>query len=196
MRKVVVSEFLTLDGVMQDPGGVGEIESGGWNIPYMNEEFGQYKFNELAASDALLLGRVTYEGFAAAWPEESHVETEGEFAVMMNSYPKYVVSTTLDKAQWNNSHLIKTNVKEEISKLKQQPGKDILIFGSGNLVQSLMDYGLIDEYHLQIHPVILGHGKRLFQEGNNVKLSLVDSKVTGPGIVILTYQPATSENEK
>jgi dihydrofolate reductase len=137
MRKVVVSEFLTLDGVMQDPGGVGEIEGGGWNMPYMDDEFGQFKFDELAASDALLLGRVTYQGFAAAWPEASHTETEGEFAVMMNSYPKYVVSTTLRKVDWNNSHLIKKNFAEEITKLKRQAGKDILVSGSGQLVQTL-----------------------------------------------------------
>lgn len=185
---------MTLDGVIQDPGGVGEIEGGGWNIPYMEEDFGQYKFDELSASDALLLGRVTYEGFAAAWPEASHTETEGEFSVMMNSYPKYVVSTTLDKAAWNNSHIIKTNVIQEISKLKQQPGKDILVSGSGKLVQTLMQHDLIDEYHLQIHPVVLGHGKRLFEDGSGLqKLKLVDSKVTGMGVMILTYQPDRRE---
>lgn len=189
MRKIVVSEFVTLDGIMQDPGGVGEIEGGGWNIPYMQEDFGHYKFDELSASDALLLGRVTYEGFAAAWPEASHTETEGEFAVMMNSYPKYVVSTTLDTAEWNNSHIIKTNVMEEISKLKQQPGKDILVSGSSKLVQTLMPHDLIDEYHLQIHPIVLGHGEWFFKDGSELqKLKLVDSKVTGMGVMILTYQ--------
>lgn len=190
MRKIIVSEFLTLDGVMQDPGGVGEIEGGGWNIPYVDEEFGKYKFDELSASDALLLGRVTYEGFAAAWPEASHTETEGEYATMMNSYPKYVVSTTLDKVVWNNSHLIKDNLVEEVSKLKQQPGKGILIFGSGELVQTLMQRGLIDEYHLQVHPVVLGNGKRLFKDGNNATLKLVETKPFSSGMVVLVYRPA------
>ena len=177
MRKIVVSEFVTLDGIVQDPGGVGEIEGGGWNIPYVNEEFAKYKFDELSASNALLLGRVTYQGFAAAWPDASHTETEGDYATMMNSYPKYVVSTTLDKAAWNNSHLIKANVVEEVSKLKQQPGKDILVFGSGELVQMLMQHGLIDEYHLQVHPVVLGSGKRLFAEGSTATLKLVETVI-------------------
>jgi dihydrofolate reductase len=192
MRKVVVSEFVTLDGVMQDPGGVGEIEQGGWNIPYMNNEFGAYKDDELSASDALLLGRVTYEGFAAAWPDPSHIDTEGEYATMMNSYPKYVVSTTLRKVDWNNSHLIKANVIEEVSRLKQQPGKDILIFGSGVLVQTLMRHNLIDEYHLQVHPIVLGNGKRLFQDGIKVTLKLVDTKPFSSGVIALTYQPSQS----
>jgi dihydrofolate reductase len=193
MRKIVVSEFVTLDGVIQDPGGVGEIEGGGWNIPYVNDEFAKYKFDELSASDALLLGRVTYQGFAAAWPDASHTETEGGYATMMNSYPKYVVSTTLDKAAWNNSHLIKANVVEEVSKLKQQPGKDILVFGSGELAQMLMHHGLIDEYHLQVHPVVLGGGKRLFGEGSTTTLELVETQTFSSGIVALTYQPAQRE---
>ncbi len=193
MRKLVVSEFVTLDGVMQDPGGVGEIEQGGWNIPYVNDEFAQYKFDELAASDALLLGRVTFQGFAAAWPDASHTETEGEYANMMNRYPKYVVSTTLDRAEWNNSHVIKANVMEAVSQLKQQPGKDILVFGSGELVQTLMRQGLIDEYHLQLHPIILGSGKRLFKDGSNVHLKLVDTKPFSSGAVALIYQPAQRE---
>ncbi len=193
MRKIVVSEFVTLDGVIQDPGGVGEIERGGWNIPYVNDEFAKYKFDELSASDALLLGRVTYQGFAAAWPDASHTETEGDYATMMNSCPKYVVSTTLDKAAWNNSHLIKANVVEEVSKLKQQPGKDILVFGSGELVQMLMQHGLVDEYHLQVHPVVLGSGKRLFGEGSTMPLKLVETKPFSSGVVALTYQPAQRE---
>jgi dihydrofolate reductase len=186
----VVSEFVTLDGVMQDPGGEGEIEHGGWNIPYVNDEFAKYKVDELAASDALLLGRVTYQGFAKAWPDPSHADTEDAYTTMMNHYPKYVVSTTLDKATWNNSHLIKSNVVEEISRLKQQPGKDILVFGSGELVQTLMQHSLIDEYHLQVHPVVLGQGKRLFRDGNNVVLKLVDTVPFSSGAIALTYQPA------
>ncbi|HLO16435.1 MAG TPA: dihydrofolate reductase family protein [Anaerolineales bacterium] len=189
MRKIVVSEFVTLDGVMQDPGGVGEIEGGGWNIPYVDEEFGKYKFDELSASEALLLGRVTYQGFAAAWPEASHTETEGEYANMMNSYPKYVVSTTLKQVEWNNSHLIKTDVIEEVSKLKQQSGKDILIFGSGELIQTLMQHDLIDEYRLQVHPLVLGNGKRLFKDGNSTKLKLVETKPFPSGVILLVYQP-------
>lgn len=189
MRRIVVSEFVTLDGVIQDPGGVGEIEEGGWNIPYIDEEFGKYKFDELSASDALLLGRVTYQGFAAAWPEASHTETEGEYADMMNNYPKYVVSTTLDKAEWNNSHMIRADVMEEISKLKHKPGKDILIFGSGKLVQTLIQQDLIDEYRLQVHPVLLGNGKRLFPDGNTLKLKLVETRSFPSGVIVLVYQP-------
>src|SRR5512146_557480 len=141
MRRLVVSEFVTLDGVMQDPGGVGEIERGGWSMPYWHEEIGKVKFDQLFASDALLLGRVTYEGFASAWPDQTD---EQGFADRINSLPKYVVSTTLQEATWNNSTLILGNVPEEVTRLKQQPGQDILIYGSADLTRTLMQHDLID----------------------------------------------------
>jgi len=136
MRRVVVSEFVSLDGVVEDPK---------WTFQFGSEEQEEFKFDELAASDALLLGRVTYEGFAAAWPQME--EQTGEYGAWMNGYPKYVVSTTLEeRLEWNNSTLIKGNVAEEIARLKQQTGEDILVFGSGALVNTLLEHDLVDEY--------------------------------------------------
>ncbi len=180
MRKLIVSEFVSVDGVVENPS---------WTFQFSGEEQEKFKFDELSASDALLLGRATYEGFAAAWPQMA--EQTGEYGAMMNGYPKYVVSTTLEESlEWNNSTLIKGNVAEEINKLKQQPGKDILVFGSGDLVNSLMQHDLIDEYRLMVFPVVVGGGKRLFQVANDTKaLRLVDTKVFGSGVVVLTYQP-------
>jgi dihydrofolate reductase len=191
MRKIIVSEFVTLDGVMEDPGGAEKTKHGGWSFQFFNEEYMKYKFDELFASDALLLGRVTYQGFAAAWP--SMMDEEG-FADRMNSLPKFVVSTTLEKVEWNNSRLIKENIAEEISGLKQQPGQDILVAGSGTLVQTLMHHDLIDEYRLMVHPVVLGSGKRLFGDGTDMKvLRLTDTRTFSSGVVVLTYQPAEKE---
>src|SRR6266545_2277713 len=156
MRKLVATEYLTLDGVMEAPGSETSLgERGGWSFLFSSDEHRQFKFDELMASDALLLGRVTYEIFAAAWPSRT-----GEFADRMNSLPKYVVSTTLQKAEWNNSHLISdaTHVVEEVVKLKQQPGKDILLCGSAELFQTLSQHNLIDEYRLMVYPIILGTG--------------------------------------
>ena len=195
MRKVVVSEFVSLDGVMEDPG---------WTFRFASEEQEKFKFDELSASDALLLGRVTYEGFAAAWPNmmeqyDGPRRAElGEYADMMNGYPKYVVSTTLgEPLEWNNSTLIKGNVAEEVSKLKQQPGKDILIFGSGELVNTLMQHDLIDEYRLMVFPVVVGSGKRLFKHGSaTTVLRLVETKTFGSGVVVLSYQPAGKDTEE
>src|SRR5437868_9157557 len=147
MRKVVVSMSLSVDGVMEDPGGAEKFEHGGWTIPYWDDEIGKFKFEELFASDALLLGRVTYQGFAAAWPSQAD---EAGFADRMNSLPKYVVSTTLEELEWNNSRLIKGNVAEEVAKLKQQPGQAILIAGSATLIHTLMQHDLIDEYRLLV----------------------------------------------
>ncbi len=187
MRKVIVSEFVSLDGVMEDPGGAEKFNHGGWTMPYGNQEIGKFKFDELFASGALLLGRVTYQGFAAAWPS---MKDEAGFADRMNSLPKYVVSTTLKKVEWNNSWLIKENVAEKVSKLKQQPGQDILIAGSGELVHTLMQHDLIDEYRLLVYPVVLGSGKRLFKDGSNATLKLVETKTFSSGVVALSYQPA------
>ena len=184
MRKVVVSEFVSLDGVIEDPR---------WTFRFMSEERENFKFNELSASDALLLGRVTYEGFAAAWPRMT--ESAGEYADMMNGYPKYVVSATLgEPLEWNNSTLIRGNVAEEVLRLKQQPGKDILIFGSGRLVNTLRQYDLIDEYRLMVFPIVVGSGQRLFEDGSDTKImSLADTETLGSGVVVLSYSPAVGE---
>jgi dihydrofolate reductase len=191
MRKLVATEYLTLDGVMSDPGGGDKTRHGGWSFQFWSDEAAKFKFDELIASDALLLGRVTYEGFAQAWPT---MKDEGGFADRMNSMPKYVVSRTLEKLSWNNSRLINGNVAEEVSKLKQQPGQDILIAGSADLVNLLMRYDLIDEYRLMVHPVILGSGKRLFNSETDMKvLRLVDTKKFNSGILVLTYEPAEKE---
>jgi len=191
MRRVVVSELVTLDGVMEDPGGGEGFEHGGWSFKFRSEEAATYKFNELFASDALLLGRVTYQGFAKAWPS---IADEQGFADRMNSLPKFVVSTTLEKVEWNNSRLIKGNIADAVAELKQQPGQDILVYGSARLVQHLMAHHLIDEYRLMVHPVVLGSGKRLFGDGSapNV-LRLVETKAFSSGIVLLSYQPAATE---
>src|SRR5918994_3830517 len=189
MRRVIVSEFVSLDGVMEDPGRTFQ--------QFGSEEQERYQFAELAASDALLLGRVTYEEFAAAWPSmmdqyEGPRRTElGEYADMMNAYPKYVVSTTLaEPLEWNNSTLINGDVAEEITKLKQLPGKDISISGSGALVRALLQDDLLDELRLMVHPIVVGGGKRLFEDWRDQKaLELVDSKTFSTGVLYLTYQP-------
>ncbi len=188
MRKVVVSEFLSLDGVMEDPGGAEKFERGGWTQPYWNDEIGKFKYDELFASDALLLGRVTYQGFAAAWPER---KDEAGFADRMNCLPKYVVSSTLAEAAWNNSTILRTNIAGAIAKLKEQDGQDILVAGSRRLVRMLMDYDLVDRYQLLVYPVLVGSGKRLFDELEKP----VDLKPTGmksfkTGVTLLTYEPA------
>jgi dihydrofolate reductase len=165
MRKIVVAEFLSLDGVMEEPA---------WTALYWNDEIAKFKYDELFASGAHLLGRVTYQGFADR----------------MNGLPKYVVSTTLEKAGWNNSHLIKKNVTEEVSKLKQQPGQDILVAGSATLVNTLMEHDLVDEYHLLVYPVVLGSGKRLFKDiAKPVNLKLLEAKSFTTGVVLLSYAP-------
>ena len=181
MRKLIVTEFLTLDGVMEEPA---------WTAPYWNDEIAKFKFDELFGSDTLLLGRVTYQGFAAAWP--SRTDEQG-FADRMNSLPKFVVSTNLQKVEWNNSRLIKENIPEEVSRLKQQPGQNILIYGSGDLVQTLMQSDLIDEYWLLVYPIVLGSGKRLFQDGSKTTLSLKETKTFSSGVVVLCYQPDRKE---
>ena len=191
MRKVIVSEYVSLDGVMEDPGGAEKFEHGGWTIPYWNDEIAKFKFDELFASDALLLGRVTYQGFAAAWPS---MTDEAGFADRMNSLPKYVVSTTLEEPlAWNNSRLIKGNIAEEVARLKQESGQDVLVFGSGTLAQTLHQYNLIDQYNLLVYPVVLGSGKRLFGDRSNVALKLVETKTFSSGVVLLAYRSAQPE---
>ncbi len=182
MRKIIVSEFVTLDGVIEAPDQ--------WSFQFWSEESAKFKLDELKASDALLLGRVTYQGFAAAWP--SMTDDEG-FADRMNGLPKHVVSTTLDEVEWNNSRLIKENIAENITELKQQPGQDILVFGSGQLVQSLMEHNLVDEFRLMVFPVVLGSGKRLFQDTGRIALKRADLQMFGSGVVVLTYQSAPND---
>jgi len=189
MRKLIASEFLTLDGVMEDPGGAEGFKYGGWSLESYNSQYSKYKYDELFESDALLLGRKTYEGFSAAWPEYEKEDDTG-FARRMNALPKYVVSSTLKKAEWENSHLIKDNIGEEAAKLKAQSGQNILIAGSSVLIDWLSKLDLIDEYRLMIHPVVLGLGKPLFKtRDEKLKLKLLHSQVFDSGIIVLHYAP-------
>ncbi|EFH81149.1 dihydrofolate reductase family protein [Ktedonobacter racemifer] len=177
MRKLVIGEFLSLDGVMEAP------EK--WTFPYFNEEVGAHLGSSMATSDALLLGRVTYEAFASTFSPQ----TGGE-ADTMNHLQKYVVSTTLKTADWNHSTLLQGNIAEAITALKQQPGKNIVVSGSGRLVQSLMQFGLVDEYSLLVYPIILGAGRRLFSDGlNTSSLRLIEARPFSNGVVLLRYQP-------
>jgi dihydrofolate reductase len=197
MRRVIVSEFVSLDGVIEDPGGAGEFERGGWAFQFdRGPEGDKFKFDELAAADTLLLGRMTYEGFAAAWPQME--EQTGEYGAWMNGYPKHVASRTLEEPlEWNNSTLIEGDVAKGVSKLKQQDGKDILVFGSGELARTLMEHDLVDEYRLVVFPIVVGKGKRLFGDTEETKaMKLVNTKQVGPdGILILTYRPSGKEAE-
>ena len=187
MGRVVVTEFVSLDGVMEDPGGSENFKHGGWSFEIARGEEGdKFKLDEAFSSEALLLGRVTYEGFAEAWPAR-----EGEFADKFNSMPKYVVSSTLDEPEWSNSTVLKGDVAEEVAKLRQERDGDIVVHGSAQLVQTLVEHDLVDEFRLMVFPVVLGGGKRLFGETSDKKpLRLVDSKVVGDGVAILTYEPA------
>jgi dihydrofolate reductase len=185
MRKLVASFFISLDGVVQGPGPEEDFELAGWTMPYWDDDIAAFVQAGMGAADTLLLGRVTYQGFAAAFASST-----GPDAQIMNNYRKYVVSTTLEQADWNNSSLIKGNVAEEVAKLKQQPGRDIGMSGSGTLVQSLLQAGLIDELNLLIYPVVLGRGKRLFEDGSNRTLKLKQSKTSSSGVLLTTYQVA------
>ena len=186
MRKLIVTEYVTVDGVMEDPGGQ-KGGRGGWSIPFWSDEAGKYKFDEIFAADALLLGRVTYEGFAAAWPK---YKDEAGFADRMNNLPKYVVSTTLERPEWNNTQVIKGNVQEAVSALKQADGLAILVAGSSQLVHTLRQYDLVDEYRLMVHPVVLGGGVPLFRDGlGTTRLKLLSAQNLPKGIVVLTYAP-------
>jgi dihydrofolate reductase len=168
---------MTLDGVVEAP------EK--WSFPFWSEEMGKFKLGELGATDALLLGRVTYEGFAAAWPGRK--DPDG-FADRFNSMPKYVASRTLKKLEWTNSHLIKGDLATGVSKLKQQPGGDIVIHGSPTLIRSLMPRALIDEYRLLVYPLVLGRGKRLFEGTSQANLELAESQTFSKGVVKLVYR--------
>lgn len=180
MRKVILSEYVTLDGVMEEPR---------WTVPYWTDEIAKYKYDELFSSDALLLGRITYEGFAAAWPS---MKDEQGFADRMNGLPKHVATTTLTDFTWHNARRIDGDIAAAVTVLKEQDGQNILIYGSATLAQALRQHNLIDEYRLMIHPVVLGGGKRLFQEGGDTsELRLMDTQTFSSGVVVLTYAPIT-----
>src|SRR5215208_4657289 len=186
MRKVIVSEFVTLDGVFEDPGGSEEFEHGGWAFRFdRGPEGDQFKLDEVMAADALLLGRTTYEGFAEAWPSRT-----GEFADKFNGMAKYVVSSTLTDPSWNNTTVIRPEeLATEVGRLREEPGGDVLVNGSASLVGALMDHDLVDEYRLMVFPVVLGGGKRLFGErGDAAGLQLADTRPAGE-CTILIYEP-------
>ena len=179
--RIVVSEFVTLDGVMEAP------EK--WVFQFADKEIDAVKLDEVLAADALLLGAVTYQIFAESWPSRS--DPDG-FADKMNSMPKYVVSAASEKLAWNNSHQVNGNIAEAITKLKQGPGHMLLVAGSGVLVQALMHHDLVDEYHLLVYPLVLGKGKRLFQDGSQARLKLVKASSFRTGVVLLQYQPQSA----
>lgn len=177
MRKLVVSQFMSLDGVIENPM---------WTFPYWNDEIAKFKQAELFGSDTILLGRVTYEGFAEAWP--GRTDEEG-YADRINGLPKTLVSTTVKKPSWGETTVIGSNLAEEINKLKQTEGRDILLFGSGKLVQTLMDLDLVDQYNLLIYPLVLGKGQKLFEDGRDAKLKVVETMPFSSGVTGLIYQP-------
>ena len=187
MGKIVVSEFVSLDGVMEDPR---------WVFQFGSPSSRSFKLDELSESEALLVGRTTYEEWAAYWPQQD--PEENPFAAQMNGVQKYVVSKTLkEPLEWNNSILISENVVEEISNLKEQPGQDILVGGSADLVNTLMDHDLVDEYRLMVFPVVVGSGKRLFRDGRDTKaLKHIGTQTFGSGVVVLSYGPAEDRAEE
>ena len=188
MRRVVAAEYVSLDGVMEDPGGAEGFKHGGWTIPFFNDELATYQHDQLFRSDALLLGRVTFQEFAAAWP--SMEATQGDFAVRMNALPKHVATTTQRRLEWNGSRL-EGDVPDAVAALKQQPGQDLLLYGSGTLLRTLTEHGLVDQYRLMVHPVILGGGKRLFDGIRDLAtLTLARAVPFSSGVVALEYQPA------
>ncbi len=188
MGKLVVTEFVSIDGVFEDPGGAENYEHGGWTFEYDRGDDGnKFKVEELMEAEVQLLGRVTYQGFAEAWPSR-----EGEFADKLNSDPKYVVSTTLKDPTWQNTTVISDNVVEEIAKLKEQTNGAILVSGSGTLVGTLLGAGLVDELRLMVFPTVLGRGRRLFPDGiDRLKLKLTESRPVGTdGVQVQVYERA------
>jgi dihydrofolate reductase len=187
MRKLSVSTLVSLDGVVQDPGGFGETEEGGWADPYFDDEAGRLAFEQVLASDVFLLGRETYELFKEHWTQVH----EGEYAARINSMPKLVASTSLHEPLEWNATLIEGDVAEAIRRLKTEDGGDILMYGSPTLMRALATHDLVDEYKFWIHPIVLGGGKRLFADGfDKSSLELVDVKSLSTGVVIITYHPA------
>jgi len=188
--RIVVTEFVSLDGVMEDPGGSENYRYGGWTFEIeRGDEGDKFKLDETMESEALLLGRVTYEGFAEAWPTR-----DGEFADKFNNMPKYVVSSTLKDPTWTNTTVLSGDLVEEVSKVRDEARGDVYVHGSRQLAQALLDHDLVDELHLMVFPVVLGTGKQFFGETTGKKpLRLVDSKVVGDGVAILVYRPAGAE---
>jgi len=194
MGRIVVTEFVSVDGVMEAPGPDGSgFKHEGWTFNISTgEEGNKFKLDETMASEAQLLGRVTYQGFASAWPS-----VKGEFGDKFNNMPKYVVSSTLENPEWNNTTELKGDVVTEVSKLRQRLKGDIVVHGSAKLVQTLLAHDLVDELRLMVYPVVLGTGKRLFSDGSDLKrLRLKDSRTVGDGVLILTYEPAGKEAKK
>ena len=186
MGRIIITEFVSLDGVMEDPGGAEDYEHGGWTFEIgQGDEGAQFKLRETFDSEALLLGRVTYEGFAAAWPER-----DGEFADKFNSMPKYVVSSTLKDPAWTNSHVLGGDLVEDVTTLKGEVRGDIVVHGSARLSQALLEHELVDELRLMVFPVVLGRGRRLFEPGEKKRLKLAESSTTSTGCVILRYERA------
>jgi dihydrofolate reductase len=190
MGRIVVTEFVSLDGVMEDPGGSEDFKYGGWSFEFARGDEGdKFKLDEALKAEALLLGRVTYEGFAAAWPSRS-----GEFADKFNNMPKYVVSSTMGEPEWNNTTVLEGDVAEAVSKLRQDHAGDIVVHGSAQLVQALLEHDLVDELRLMVFPVVLGSGKRLFGDTSEKKtLHLADSTTVGDGVAILIHRPVTAQ---
>jgi len=189
MAQIIVTEFVSLDGVMEDPGGAEDFEYGGWTFEIdRGEEGNAFKLDETLDSDALLLGRVTYEGFAAAWPSR-----EGEFAEKFNSMPKYVVSSTVRSPEWNNTTVLDGDVVESVSRLRREVDGNVVVHGSAQLVQTLLDHDLVDELRLMVFPVILGKGKQLFGDTSATKrLQLAEARTVGDGVAILVYRRAST----
>jgi dihydrofolate reductase len=189
MRKLIVSTYVTLDGVMSLDGDMAQK----WHFPFFNDELATYAREQLFAADALLLGRRTYDVFAASWPS---VTDEQGFADRMNHLPKYVASTTLATADWTNTTIIRDQVPDAVAALKRQPGQDILLYGSATLMHSLMDHGLVDKYRLWLHPVVAGGGQRLFRDSGEVTLlQRTDITPFSSGVTILHYQPTSSKDQ-
>ncbi len=189
MGKLVVTEFITLDGVIEDPGGSEGSPNAGWTAGFPTDQGMQFKFEELLAADVQLLGRITYQGFAAAWPA-MEAET-GDFGKKMNDMPKVVVSTTLTEANWRNTTIVSTDVVSAVRELKQRYDGDVLVAGSATLAEFLRVNDLVDEFRLMVYPVILGQGKRLFTDPSVVtRLQLVESRVAGPDVPLLIFRPA------
>jgi len=186
MGRIVVTEFISLDGVIEDPGGSEDFEHGGWTFEISRGEEGdRFKLEEAMEADALLLGRTTYEGFAEAWPSRT-----GEFADKFNGMPKYVVSSSLEEAEWENSTVVSGDLAAEVEKLKADHDGDIVVHGSATLARALLAQGLVDELRLMVFPVLLGAGRRLFGDSGKVPLRLTDSRTVGDGVAILVYEPA------
>ena len=187
MGRIVVTEFVSLDGVMEDPGGSEDFKHGGWSFRFdRGAEGNQFKADETMGADAMLLGRKTYEGFAEAWPSR-----EGEFADKFNSMPKYVVSSTLSDPGWTNTTVLDGDVGESVGRVRDEADGDVIVHGSGQLVRSLLADGLVDELRLMVFPVVLGSGKRVFGETDDVTtLRLVSSQAVGDGVLLLVYERA------